>query len=287
MIEPLECILGVGSGAITSQPNNEERLNTVVKYFLGDHDGDDHGERKFGKNSPIGPNAFNDLRKRMFLWYFECYKSTITQGQQESIHQRSFEVAPFEYAGNLMTGRFDYPGLHSRLHALKDALWAETLGWSVDWTCETKAGVAHCLQRQYEQISVTLQAEKDFSIELRLVDGNPFVWHLTYFGRPLAQLDGGVVNVTMYMSPRFPDEQPRVFIDPPLFHCRVAPTGIICYMPERGDSMRHHIDAIVETLEREPPFDPRATVNPEASRLFWGSPVDRREYNRKLRLSFD
>lgn len=50
--------------------------------------------------------------------------------------------------------------------------------------------------------------------------------------------------------------------------------------------MRHHIEAIVEALEEESaPYDPRTTVNPEASKLFWGSTEDRKSYNRALRRS--
>lgn len=285
VIEPLECLLGVGSSAVA----DENRLNTAARHFVEEDDSDsgDKEEQQFGPDSPIGPNAFNDLRKRMFLWYFGCYKNAIAQGQQESVHQERFEIARFEYTGNLMAGRFNYPSLYTRLHVLKDALWAETLRWSVDWTCEEKAGVVHCLQGQFEQITVALQTEKDFSMDLRLVDNNPFLWHLTYFGRPLTQLDGGVVNVKLHMSPRFPDEQPRVFVDPPIFHCRVSPTGVLCYTPERENSMQYHLNAIVQTLENEPQFDPRKTVNPEASRLFWGEAADRRQYNRKLRQSFE
>ena len=277
----------MGSGTVKSEPNEEERLKSVAKHFMGEDDSGDEDERKFGKKSSIGPNAFNDLRKRMFLWYFECHKHTIAMGKEESTHGAKFYVAPFERPGNMMSGRFNYVGLDSRLHALKDALMQETASWSVDWTSEMKAGVVHCLRRQYEQITTTLQAEKDFSIDLRLDNGNPFVWNLTYLGQPMTQFDGCVVNMKMHMSPRFPREQPRVFIDPPPFHHRVSPTGIIYYMPKRGNSMRYHIDAIVEALESEPPFDPRTTVNPEATRLFWGSPAERRLYRRKLRVSLE
>jgi ubiquitin-conjugating enzyme E2 Z len=48
--------------------------------------------------------------------------------------------------------------------------------------------------------------------------------------------------------------------------------------------MLHHIEAIVAALEEDdPPYDPRTTVNPEASKLFWGSPDDRKKYKRTLR----
>ena len=35
--------------------------------------------------------------------------------------------------------------------------------------------------------------------------------------------------------------------------------------------------------EENPPYDPRMQVNLEASKLYWGSKEDKREYNKKLR----
>jgi len=35
--------------------------------------------------------------------------------------------------------------------------------------------------------------------------------------------------------------------------------------------------------EERPPYDPRMAVNIEASKLYWGSEADRKEYNKKLR----
>lgn len=284
--------MGSDAAAATApEPEYARDLTRVVEYYLGDYDSDNEKEKeekkadKEAEESGIGFNAFNDLRKRMFLWYFECYMQTIAQGQAESTHQEEFALAPFEQMTNRMIGRFDYPDLRNRLIVLKDTIMAETESWSVDWTSEKKTGMAHCLQCQYEQIINTLQREKDFSIDIHLDNGNPFVWNLTYFGRPMTPLDGGIFNIKMHMSPQFPDEQPRVFIDPLLFHYRISTTGIICYNPVRATAMRHHIEAIVAALETESPYDPRATVNPEASRLFYGSPADRKLYNRKQRRS--
>jgi len=35
--------------------------------------------------------------------------------------------------------------------------------------------------------------------------------------------------------------------------------------------------------EERPPYDPRMAVNIEASKLYWGTEADRKEYNKKLR----
>lgn len=35
--------------------------------------------------------------------------------------------------------------------------------------------------------------------------------------------------------------------------------------------------------EESPPYDPRTQVNREASKLYWGTKEDKKEYNKKLR----
>lgn len=57
-----------------------------------------------------------------------------------------------------------------------------------------------------------------------------------------------------------------------------------CYVPKKPEEAKSHIEAILHTLEEEnAPYDPRMQVNLEASKLYWGSKEDKREYNKKLR----
>jgi len=117
-----------------------------------------------------------------------------------------------------------------------------------------------------------------------LVEDNPFVWNVTYFGRPMTNLDGGLFNIKIFFSPRFPEEQPRARFETELFHHRIGTDGTPCYTAKRADDAKSHIEAILEALEEvSPPYDPRTMVNPEASKLFWGSIDDKKTYNRKLR----
>lgn len=201
-----------------------------------------------------------------------------------------FEKMPFESPGNIMDGHFNYPELRRRLISVKNAIINETWNWAMEGrdAQQHEKLIAMNLQRQYEQIVEDLKNKKNFTINLSLVDGNSFVWSLTYFGRPMTQLDGGIFKIKIWLSPRFPDEQPRVFLQTPLFHHRVSREGVLCYFPERMEEMRFHIDAIVSALEEEtPPYDPRTTVNPEASKLFWSNPESRKKYNRELRKSVE
>ncbi|KAL4874030.1 hypothetical protein BDV12DRAFT_158924 [Aspergillus spectabilis] len=237
---------------------------------------------------PTYINPFNDLRKRRFLWYYESYTQLIDEELKDvpTSPKRSFQRMPFESTGNTMDGHFDYPELKRRLIFLKDKIMEETNSWQVQGlqAKSDELGIAVNLQRQYEQIVENLKHHKNFSIDLSLANDNPFLWKLTYFGRPTTPLEGGIIKIRIHLSPQFPEEQPRVFLDTRLSHTRVSKEGVLCYFPRKIDEMRHHVEAIVAALEDEdPPYDPRTTVNPEASTLFWGSPEDRKKYKRTLR----
>jgi ubiquitin-conjugating enzyme E2 Z len=148
------------------------------------------------------------------------------------------------------------------------------------------AGIAVNLRGQHGQIVPQIHRITESMAELEMVNDNPFLWRLTYFGRPMTRFDGGVLRIKIYISPRHPVEQPRVFFETPIFHIRVSPKGALIYLPARAEEMSRHIEGIITTLEDEsPPYNPLMTVNPEATRLYWGSKEEQRLYNRKLRAS--
>ena len=186
-----------------------------------------------------------------------------------------------------MSGRFDYPELKRRLQLIRQVLDRETLRWAEEGTAQVKrdASFAAHLRRQFERMVETYKKNDMVTLDIDLAQkDNPFVWALTYFGRPMTHLDGGMFKIRMSISPRFPDEQPRVVFETPLFHHRIAKDGTLCYFPKRADELQSHIDAIVDAIEDEhPPYDPRTLVNLEASKLFWGSAEDKKLYNRQLR----
>jgi ubiquitin-conjugating enzyme E2 Z len=164
----------------------------------------------------------------------------------------------------------------------------EMTEWAVEGNAAVlkEAGIAVNLQRQFEQIVEHYKKNESVQIDLDLVDKNPFVWQLVLFGRPMTNLDGGMFRILIYISPKFPDVLPRVKFATPLFHHRVSPDGILCYDAHRKDDMRSHIEAIIAAVEDESPaYDPRTLVNPEAVKLFWGTPDEKKVYNRRLRRS--
>ena len=195
---------------------------------------------------------------------------------------------PFECTGNGMDGKFNYTELERRLKFIRKALEAETTRWAEEGLISKKkeTGVAANLQRQYEQAVEAYKRDSSVTLDIELMDKNPFIWTITYFGRPMTNLDGGLFRIKLCFSPRFPEEQPRAKFESALFHHRIAADGTPCYTPKRPEDVKSHIEAILEGLEEvSPPYDPRTMVNPEAAKLYWGSADDRKVYSRKLRRS--
>jgi len=239
--------------------------------------------------SSVPFEPFKDLCKRRFLWYYDSYlaavesaKETVTDGQQ-------FTRMPFEGSSNAMEGKFNYGELEKRLKNIKNALDTETDNWAVEgMSAKIKdTTVAVNLQRQFEQVVESFKrGGAPHNVELE--NNNPFVWIVTYFGKPMTNLDGGLFRFKLQFSPRFPEEQPRAKFLTRVFHHRIAADGTPCYFASttRREDAKTHIESIIEALEEEqPPYDPRTLVHPEAHKLYWGSADDRKMYNRRLRRS--
>lgn len=233
---------------------------------------------------------FKDLCKRRFLWYYESYLNTIETEAKKHKDGTHFEKMPFEGSGNTMDGSYNYTELKRRLAFVKEVIGRETLKWTEEGmiAARQELGIAVNLQRQFEQVVEAYKQQSKFTVDLKLVNKNPFVWQLVYFGRPMTHLDGGIFTIRISLSPRFPEEQPRVVVETPLFHHRVSKDGVLCYRVKRGEDMKTHLDAIIDVLEDgSPPYDPRTTVNPEASKLFWGTTDEKRQYNRRQRRTVE
>ncbi|KAK7729418.1 hypothetical protein SLS57_001903 [Botryosphaeria dothidea] len=231
---------------------------------------------------------FQDLCKRRFLWYYDSYVESINRMKEQYKEGTKFEKMPFEGPSNEMSGVFNYEQLLRRLTVIRQAVDKEIFGWAQEGLQATKneLSIANNLQRQFEQVVEHFKRCDNVHIDLELNDKNPFVWSLLFFGPPMSNLDGGMFRIIIYLSTKFPDVQPRVKLENPIFHQRVSKDGIVCYTSRRPDDLRSHIEAIVDAIQDESPaYDPRTLVNPEASKLFWGSPEDKKQYNRKLRRS--
>ena len=231
---------------------------------------------------------FKDLCKRRFLWYYNSYVKKINEVKDKHKENAKFERMPFEGPSNEMVGTFQYERLLNRLAAIREALEKETLNWVDEGLQASKQelSIANNLQRQFEQTTDHFEHADSVQLDFELVQGNPFVWKVVLFGPPMSNLDGGIFNIKIYLSTHFPDIQPRVKVETPLFHHRISKDGVLCYSPRRTDDLKSHIEAIVEAIKDEnPTYDPRTLVNPEASALFWGTPEQKKLYSRQLRRS--
>lgn len=270
VIEPLELALG-----ITEEAPHDPRLSPP-QYILQEAATSAH------------PGPFSDFCKQRFLWYLEMYKRAVQEGieKEKARHRGRFPTMPFESPSNGMLGRWDYLDLQTRLGRVERWIMKETLEWPERGKemATHKFELAMSLRAQHEQISSQLKRRSEAMIDLTMVDDNPFLWLLTYIGRPMTQYDGGILKVKIYISPNHPVEQPRVFMETPLYHVRVSTEKALIYLPARAEEMRDHIDGIIDSLEEEkPPFNPLMTVNPDATELCWGSKEQQRQYSRKLR----
>ena len=235
-------------------------------------------------DTPFEP--FKDKCKLRFLWYYDSYHLTVDQEAKKHKDGNKFERMPFEGQGNIMDGTYMYSALKRRLKAIKEKMDQEIEGWATEGleAVKKELSIATNLKRQWEQV-VELYKANDIPVDIDLVDRNPFVWMLTMVGRPNTTLDGGIVKIKMCISPQFPAEQPRVRVETPLFHHRISSNGQLCYLMKIVDegNLSAHVQSIIAAVEDEnPAFDPRTLVNPEASKLFWGSEEDKKAYKRRL-----
>lgn len=240
-------------------------------------------------DSPFDP--FQDLCKRRFLWYYDSYMHAIEQESALNKDETPFATMPFEGGSNSMLGKFTWKVLATRMTAIKARLEEEVIKWETEGAqmFKDERTVAVNLARQFTQTKEIYQkSDTAVGLQMDLHDGNPFVWQLVLLGRPMTNLDGGIFRIKLYISPRFPNEEPRVKVETPLFHHRVSKDGNLCYLlpSSKKEDLKAHVEAIVQAIEDDSPaYDPRTTVNPEASKLLWGNEQDKKLYGRKLRRS--
>lgn len=244
------------------------------------------------KEDDLLPEPFVDLCKRRFLWYYPSYLQSI----EDAVNKRGklvadgvpFEDAAFEHGGNRMEGSYNYTNLKKRLQNIRHLLDQE----STDWIAQGKAALTNenprALAMQNTFAALVQQFKKSHKqLHLELADGNPFTWRLVIFGAPMTNLDGGIFTTTLVFPTSFPDAQPRATVSTPLFHHHVATDGTLCYFAHKPNDIASHLEGVVAAIVEpdEPRYDPRAVVNPEASKLYWGDAEQRKLYNRKLRRS--
>lgn len=282
VIQKLEEALNIQTDGTVEQPT------TAFQWEDSGEDSEDQEKLDRLREELDRFEPFRDLYKRRFMWWFEHYMNTIEKHKAKDKDGNTFEKMPFEGPGNTMDGKFGYSDLSKRLLRIREVIDKETENWAKEGLdlVARESTKASNLNRQFEQFAEHLTQKEIHNLSIELDNKNPFVWDMTYFGKPMTHLDGGVFKIRVHISPRFPDEQPRVKVMTPLYHQRVSKDGVLCYFPQKLDEMKDHIESIVKALEEEsPPYDPRTIVNPEATKLLWGSDTDKKKYYRQMRRS--
>jgi ubiquitin-conjugating enzyme E2 Z len=126
---------------------------------------------------------FKDLCKRRFLWYYDSYLASITIEREKVAEGTPFVRMPFEHSGNAMEGKFLYSELERRLKFVKERLDHETASWAAEGKemQGKESGVAANLQRQFEQTVEHYKTSQSVTIDIELVDGNPFLWRVVSY----------------------------------------------------------------------------------------------------------
>lgn len=281
VIQKLENMFGIQADGSIQKASEAEKWSDDSS---DSEDGDDDDESK----DKTKWEPFNDWQKRRFLWYYDSYLSTIETHAPKHKEGDKFEIMPFEGGNNTMDGSFQYAQLGKRLVRVKEVITQETEEWAKDGLLakQRDSSKAYAMQSQFNVVKNTQKNGGIPNIDLELEDDNPFVWIMTYFGKPESNLDGGVFKIRISMSVKFPEEQPRVKIITKMYHHRVSRDGVLCYTSSKPEEMKNHIQMIVSAIEEEsPPYDPRTIVNPDAAKLFFGDTADKKKYNRQQRRS--
>lgn len=275
VIQKIESLMGVQADGSKSKAVEEEE-----KWAKSDSDSDTSDF-----DDPKQWEPFEDWQKRRFLWYYQSYLDTISSGTARVKEGENFARMPFEGSHNEMTGTFQYTQLRARLVKCKELIDRETADWAKQGieARNKESSKAYHIRSQFDMVK---DSHDTSNMEISLEDDNPFVWVLSYFGKQETTLEGGAFKIRISLSTRFPEEQPRVKVVTPISHHRVAPDGTLCYFPTKPEELKNHVQSIVASLEeKDSPYDPRTVVNPELSKLFFGSVEERKKYSRLQRRS--
>ncbi|KAI8825784.1 ubiquitin-conjugating enzyme/RWD-like protein [Fimicolochytrium jonesii] len=228
-------------------------------------------------------SPFLDVTKRMFLMYKQIYSETAQREMTTKREGTAFVLARFEFGNNSAQGTFQYTALTKRLDKIQEALLKEPEEWmtlSKDWIANETTSASN-LRSQFDQIQASHEYDSCLLMELR--NDNPFAWDLTAMGLPMTQHDGGMFNIEMRFHDDFPTVQPRIRFTTEMFHPHISPDGIPYYRVERAENIREYLDMLVNLFKRDPSGDPTTHLNMRATKMWFGSKEDRRDYNRNAR----
>ena len=227
VIQKLEKIMGVAAnGTVREEPVQEW-------YSSSSESEDQHARRKRQKREEalLAANfePFEDLLKQRFLWYYESYITTCETHLKLNPDGTKFTRMPFEMHNNTMDGQFQYTALLTRLKRLKSLIDAETNSWAAQGllSLSKESSIACKLAHQFSQLTHHHKTNNIYHVSMSLAEAeelsssddksplstttstttstspipNPFLWTLTYLGKPSTLLDGAILKLQIHLSP--------------------------------------------------------------------------------------
>lgn len=145
-----------------------------------DPDSYDSGDSSILEHEGSIFEPFKDFCKHRFLWYYNTYLNAIEIERQKVSDGQPFVRMPFEHSGNAMEGKFLYSELERRIKFVRERLDVETDSWVAEGRAlvQRESGVAANLQRQYEQTVEYYKRSDSVTLDVELVDNNPFLWRV-------------------------------------------------------------------------------------------------------------
>lgn len=196
------------------------QVTTPTAFSESYNDSDNSSMMEF--DGSCGFEPFRDLCKRRFLWYYDTYITSIEKERTQVAEGQRFVAMPFEHSGNTMEGKFLYSELSRRIKLVRERLDIETKGWAAEGKIliQRESGVAANLQRQFEQTVEFYKKSGSVTLDIELVDKNPFVWRVVGFACVyffwISELTFSDVLWTADDKPRWRALQYRASIQPTL-----------------------------------------------------------------------
>jgi len=232
-----------------------------------------------GRNEP-----WNDTIKHQYLLWYDTYLRRAEHELGRGLEGTDFRQMPFEYEGNIASGKYNYGNIITRLKDLKARLDKETEEWKEKGKLYTKKETGW----KYYQLMEEAEKFKTGKASLEGVSASPveddnlFYWQASIFG-PDGPWEGGFYNIEIIFSE---EEAPaRVRFLTEMFHPHITADGIPYYQvaSPRRDLVVTILTAVVKLLKANPNPSPATWANPSAAKMYFSSDDNvKKDYKKRV-----
>eukprot|EP01006_Ploeotia_vitrea_P060949 TRINITY_DN76918_c0_g1_i1.p1 TRINITY_DN76918_c0_g1~~TRINITY_DN76918_c0_g1_i1.p1 ORF type:complete len:445 (-),score=58.21 TRINITY_DN76918_c0_g1_i1:147-1481(-) len=228
---------------------------------------------------------FKAFIKREFLLRYETYLAICTANKE--LDGQQFQTMPFEYAGNVAEGKYDYTNLITRLQGIKQRLDEETEQWKQKGKELTarRSYISSTLKDEHTKLNQELDGSFSGFSGGPVSDDNAFVWEVTLFGPESTIYEEGMFKIEIIFN-EDPNEIPRVRFLSNMFHPNISPSGYPWFNipPGKQDSVEFLLTSCKKLLTTEPNASPATWVNEEAAKAcFHKEEETRKQWKKKVR----